>query len=756
MAFKPGSFYYMEITVKTAEQLRLTAEEFGLIQEKLGRTPNFTELCAFSAMWSEHCSYKNSIKWLKTLPREGKKMLVKAGEENAGLMDIGDGHGVVFKIESHNHPSAIEPFQGAATGVGGIHRDIFTMGARPIASLNSLRFGNIKEARTQHLLSGVVHGIGHYGNCFGVPTVGGEIYFEECYHTNPLVNAMSVGVLRNGETISATAKGKGNPVIFVGSATGKDGIGGASFASANITGESTKELPAVQVGDPFQEKKLLEACLEVIHTGAVVGMQDMGAAGIICSTAEMSAKGEVGMRIDLDRVPARQENMKAWELLLSESQERMLMVVKKGREAEVVGIFEKWDLPAAAIGEVTEDGLLKFYMNGELEAEIPAYELVLGGGAPQYDRPYSEPGYLKEVNAFDASSVTVPSDLRGVAEQLIALPNIASKKWVAVQYDSTVGAANTSTNEPSDAAVVLAKGTGKALAVTTDCNSRYVYADPYKGAMIAVAEAARNIVCSGGQPLGVTNCLNFGNPYNPEVYYQFVNAIKGMGDACRKFDTPVTGGNVSFYNQNPDGAVYPTPTIGMVGLLDSVKSKMTLDFKEEGDVLFLLGKSYDDIASSEYLHKIRKVEMSPAPHFDIEEEYVLQQKVAELIGKRLVHSAHDVSEGGLFVTLAESAFPRGLGFDVTTSDAAIRPDAYWFGEAQSRVVVSVAASKVEEFLKALGGFPAAQLGVVTGGEFVVDGAGWGSVEEWKDKYDRSLENYMARLVDAGACGLAEI
>ncbi|HEY4109364.1 phosphoribosylformylglycinamidine synthase subunit PurL [Puia sp.] len=737
----------MEITVKTAEQLRLTAEEFSLIQEKLGRTPNFTELCAFSAMWSEHCSYKNSIKWLKTLPRDGQKMLVKAGEENAGLMDIGDGHGVVFKIESHNHPSAIEPFQGAATGVGGIHRDIFTMGARPIASLNSLRFGNIKEAKTQHLLSGVVHGIGHYGNCFGVPTVGGEIYFEDCYHTNPLVNAMSVGILKNGETISATAKGKGNPVIFVGSATGKDGIGGASFASANITGESTKELPAVQVGDPFQEKKLLEACLEVIHTGAVVGMQDMGAAGIICSTAEMSAKGEVGMRIDLDLVPSRQENMKAWELLLSESQERMLMVVQKGREAEVVRIFEKWDLPAAAIGEVTDDGLLKFFMNGQQEAEIPAYELVLGGGAPQYDRPYSEPGYLKKIKAFDARQVTVPDDLRAVAEQLVALPNIASKKWVAVQYDSTVGAANTSTNEPSDAAVVLAKGTEKALAVTTDCNSRYVFADPYKGAMIAVAEAARNIVCSGGQPLGVTNCLNFGNPYDPEVYYQFVNAIKGMGDACRKFDTPVTGGNVSFYNQNPDGAVYPTPTIGMVGLLDSIKNKMTLDFKEEGDILFLLGNSHDDIASSEYLHKVQKVEFSPAPRFDIDEEWALQQKVAELINRKIIRSAHDVSEGGLFITLAESAFPRGLGFDVVAGDASIRKDAYWFGEAQSRVVVSVAASKVDELKKALGGFPATELGFVTGGSFEVDGMDWGMVGEWKERYDSALGNFMSRLVE---------
>lgn len=737
----------MEITVKTAEQLRLTAEEFELIKEKLGRTPNFTELCAFSAMWSEHCSYKNSIKWLKTLPREGKKMLVKAGEENAGLMDIGDGFGVVFKIESHNHPSAIEPFQGAATGVGGIHRDIFTMGARPIASLNSLRFGDIKEAKTQHLLSGVVHGIGHYGNCFGVPTVGGEIYFEDCYHTNPLVNAMSVGILKNGETISATAKGTGNPVIFVGSATGKDGIGGASFASANITKESTEELPAVQVGDPFQEKKLLEACLEVIKTGAVVGMQDMGAAGIICSTAEMSAKGEVGMRIDLDKVPARQKNMKAWELLLSESQERMLMVVEKGREAEVVSIFEKWDLPAAEIGQVTDDGLLHFYMNGELEAEIPAYELVLGGGAPQYDRPYSEPDYLKKVQAFHPEKVEVPSELRAVAEELIAIPNIASKRWVSVQYDSTVGAANTSTNQPSDAAVVLVKGTKKALAVTTDCNSRYVFADPYKGAMIAVAEAARNIVCSGGQPLGVTNCLNFGNPFNPEVYYQFVHAIKGMGDACRAFDTPVTGGNVSFYNQNPEGAVYPTPTIGMVGLLDSVKDKMTLHFKAEGDILFLLGKSTNDINSSEYLHKIQKVEFSPAPHFELEEELALQKKLAEVIAGKLVRSAHDVSEGGLFVTLAESAFPGDLGFDVVASDFHFRKDAYWFGESQSRVVVSVDPAKVAEFKKALGNHPFEELGFVTGGSFEVDGMDWGNVSEWKEKYDKSLENYLNKLVE---------
>ena len=462
----------MQVTVKSAQQLRLSLVEFELIQQKLGRLPNFNELCAFSGMWSEHCSYKNSIKWLKTLPREGGRMLVKAGDENAGLMDIGDGLGVVFKIESHNHPSAIEPFQGAATGVGGIHRDIFTMGARPVAALNSLRFGTLKESKTQHLLGGVVHGIGHYGNCFGVPTVGGEIYFEECYHTNPLVNAMSVGIVKAGETISATAAGVGNPVFFVGSATGKDGIGGASFASADITAESAEELPAVQVGDPFQEKKLLEACLEVIQTGAVVGMQDMGAAGIICSTAEMSAKGEVGMRIDLDRVPTRQANMKTWELLLSESQERMLMVVEKGKEHLVTAVFEKWDLPCAEIGTVTDDGLLKFYMHGELEAEIPAYELVLGGGAPQYTREYAEPAYFSKINAFDPAQIPVPADLKTIAEQLVQIPNIASKRAVYQQYDSMVGTGTVSTNAPTDAAVVLVKGTEKGLAVTTDCNGR--------------------------------------------------------------------------------------------------------------------------------------------------------------------------------------------------------------------------------------------------------------------------------------------
>jgi phosphoribosylformylglycinamidine synthase len=738
----------MEITAAVAQKLGLQTEEFEEIKKILGRTPNFTELSAYSVMWSEHCSYKNSIKWLKTLPREGSRLLVKAGEENAGLMDIGDGYGVVFKIESHNHPSAIEPFQGAATGVGGIHRDIFTMGARPVAALNSLRFGNLKDSKTQHLVSGIVHGIGHYGNCFGVPTVGGEVYFEDCYHTNPLVNAMSVGIVKLGTMVSATAVGKGNPVFIVGSATGKDGMGGAAFASADITENSMEDLPAVQVGDPFQEKKLLEACLEIIPTGALEGMQDMGAAGIICSTAETSAKGEVGMRIDLDKVPTRQKNMKSWELLLSESQERMLLIIKKGREEEVIRIFEKWDIPCSQIGEVTDDKELVFFMHGTEEARMPAESLVLGGGAPVYERNYEEPAYFKSIKSFNPGSIKVPVDLKSIAEKLIVLPNIASKRWIYHQYDSMVGTGNTNTNQPSDAAVVFvrevvnAKGNSKALAITTDCNSRYVFADPYIGCMIAVSEAARNIVCSGGQPIGVTNCLNFGNPYDPQVYYQFVNAIRGMGEACKKFDTPVTGGNVSFYNQSPGGAVYPTPTIGMVGILEDIDDKMTLDFKEAGDVIYLLGKTVNDINSSEYLHKICGVEFSPAPYFDIEEEYELHQNVLSLIRKKIISSAHDVSEGGLFVTLCESGFNRELGFDVVQNDASIRKDAFWFGEAQGRVVVSVKPNKAGELEKILSGKKFEKLGVVTDSLITIDGEDWREIASWKEKYDTSIEKYF--------------
>ena len=730
----------MEVTVKTALQLGLKEDEFEKIKEILGRVPNFNELSAYSVMWSEHCSYKNSIRWLKTLPREGSRLLVKAGEENAGLMDIGDGLGLVFKIESHNHPSAIEPFQGAATGVGGIHRDIFTMGARPLATLNSLRFGNIESPKTQHLVSGVVSGIGHYGNCFGVPTVGGEVYFDECYHTNPLVNAMSAGVVRIGDTVSATAYGVGNPVFIAGSATGKDGMGGAAFASADLHEESAQDLPAVQVGDPFQEKKLLEACLEIIQTGVLIGMQDMGAAGIICSTAETSAKGESGMDIFLDKVPVRQKNMQPWELLLSESQERMLLIVQKGKEQEVLDIFQKWDLPCSQIGEVNDSGTLNFYMHGELVASLPAESLVLGGGAPVYEREYREPDYMEKIRSFDVITVPESTDLKEVASQLISNPTIASKKWIFEQYDSMVGTANMNTNDPSDASIVSIRGTKKALALTTDCNSRYVFADPYKGCMIAVSEAARNIVCSGGQPLGVTNCLNFGNPYDPEVYYQFVKSIEGMSAACKKFDTPVTGGNVSFYNQSPDGPVFPTPVIGMAGVLEDVANKMSLYFKNEGDLIYLLGNNPEDLNCSEYLYTIKGEKYSPAPYFDLEEEFRLHETVSSLIKNHLIQSAHDIAEGGLFVCLAESAFFLKRGFEVMASRS-YRKDAYWFGEAQGRVVVSVNPADREAFERSLK-IPFENIGEVKGADVVVDGQNWGSVNFWKAQYQNALSRYM--------------
>lgn len=735
----------MEITVETALQLGLTQEEFERIKEILGRTPNFTELSMYSVMWSEHCSYKNSIFWLKTLPREGGRLLVKAGEENAGLVDIGDGLACVFKIESHNHPSAIEPFQGAATGVGGIHRDIFTMGARPVAALNSLRFGRLSDPKTQHLLQGIVKGIGFYGNCFGVPTVGGEVYFEDSYHTNPLVNAMSVGIVKVGETVSATSYGEGNPVFIVGSDTGKDGIGGASFASANIDDDSAEDLPAVQVGDPFQEKKLLEACMEIVQTGALIGMQDMGAAGITCSTAEMSAKGEHGMRIDLGKVPTRQKNMKAWEMLLSESQERMLIVVKKGREQEVLRIFEKWDLNCVQIGEVTKEQRLKFYLNGKLEADVSAESLVLGGGAPVYEREYREPAYFEKIRAFSVDKIPVPEDLKAVGEKMISLLNIASKRWIYDQYDSMVGTATATTNHLSDAAVVLIKGTHKALAMTTDCNGRYVFADPYKGTMMAVAEAARNIVCTGGEPVAITNCLNFGNPYDPEVYYQFVEAIKGMGEACKKFNTPVTGGNVSFYNQSPNGPVYPTPVIGMVGVIEKPEFRMTLDFKNPGDVIYLVGQSRKDIACSEYLKTVLASplgeETGGAPHFDLSEEYAIQQIIHTLIRAGVLQSAHDVSEGGLFISLMESAMPQRLGFTLQTAKD-IRKDAFLFGEAQSRVVVSVKENKCAEFERLLAGMMYERLGEVTPGNIQIDEENWGETGEWKEKYDTAMEKMM--------------
>lgn len=736
-------------TLEQARQLGLLEEEFIKIIEILGHTPNFTELSIYSVMWSEHCSYKNSISLLKTLPRKGAKMLVEAGEENAGLIDIGDGLACAFKIESHNHPSAIEPYQGAATGVGGIHRDIFTMGARPIASLNSLRFGNIKNKKTQHLLRGVVKGIGDYGNCFGVPTVAGEVYFEDCYNTNILVNAMSVGIVKVGETVSAISEGAGNVIYIVGSATGKDGIHGASFASGDLSEDSADDLPSVQVGDPFQEKLLLEASLEAIRTGAVVGMQDMGAAGITCSTSEMSAKGKHGMKIYLDKVPTRQAGMKSWEILLSESQERMLVVVQKGKEQTIEEVFDKWDLHCTIIGEVTEGDRLQYYMHGELVADVPAESLVLGGGAPVYKREVKEPAYLQEIKKFNAENIAVPSDLVAVAEKLAANVNIASKKWITVQYDSMVGLKNTSVNFPSDAAIIRVIGKNKALAVTTDCNAKYVHADAYTGAMIAVSEAARNIVCSGAEPAAITNCLNFGNPYNPEVYWQFSNAIQGMGDACKKFDTPVTGGNVSFYNQSEEGPVYPTPTIGMVGVLDDHKDQMTLHFKNEGSSILLIGRSTNDINCSEYIKEIHKIQFSPAPYFDLDEEYKLQQAVKELIRSGLILSAHDVSEGGLFITLLESAFYHNFSFNIST-DKNIRKDAFLFGEGQSRVVVSADAEQVEfiEDICRRAGIEVNVLGSVTQHTGIqIDNMQFGEVLHYKDLYENALGTHMRNLVE---------
>ena len=728
--------------LEQAKQLGLLEEEYHKICGILNREPNFTELSIFSVMWSEHCSYKNSIVWLKTLPKEGTKMLAEAGEENAGLVDIGGGLACCFKIESHNHPSAIEPYQGAATGVGGINRDIFSMGARPIAQLNSLRFGNIHTDRTKWLVKGVVKGIGDYGNAFGIPTVGGEVYFDDCYEQNILVNAMSVGIVEVGKSISAGAGEPGNPVYIFGSATGKDGIHGAAFASKDMSEDSINDLPSVQVGDPFWEKLILEASMDLIAADVVVGMQDMGAAGITCSTSEMSAKTNVGMDIQLDKVPMRQPDMKGWELLLSESQERMLVIVEKGKELIAEQIFQKWDLTYSHIGEVTDSKQVRYFMNGELEAEIPAESLVLGGGAPIYHRTWKEPEYLKEIEAFDINQIQDIdiNESKEIALQVAALPNIASKRWVYQQYDSMVGTVNQSTNLPSDASVVKIKDTNKSLALTVDCNSRYVHANPNKGAQIAVAEAARNIRCTGGVPTAITNCLNFGNPYNEEVYYQFKSSIEGMGEACKAFDTPVTGGNVSFYNQSTNGqAVYPTPTIGMVGIIEDPAHVMSLNFKSAGDAIVLFGSPKNDIGSSQYIAKIKGIALSNCPEFDLSEELKLHHLLEQISRQQLAQSVHDISEGGFFVACLESAMSGKLGFDVCTPRE-LRLDAALFGESQSRVVVSLGNEKLQDLLDLAQhfGVEALHVGTVIESNVVVNGNKWGSVKEFETPYHNAI------------------
>ncbi len=734
-------------TLDQAQDMGLRPEEFDKIKEILGRTPNFCELSVFGVMWSEHCSYKNSIVWLKTLPKEGPHMLVEAGEENAGLVDIGDGLACCFKIESHNHPSALEPYQGAATGVGGINRDIFTMGARPIAQLNSLRFGNIELDRTKWLVKGVTKGIGDYGNAFGIPIVGGEVFFDNCYNTNPLVNAFSAGIMKKGEMISATSSGVGNPVFIVGSRTGKDGIHGASFASKDITEDSIQDLPAVQVGDPFQEKLLLEATLELGKTDAVVGMQDMGAAGITCSSNEMSAAGKHGMDLWLEKVPTRQADMKDWEILLSESQERMLVVVHKGQEDIVNAIFDKWDLSCEEIGVVTEGDRVRYFMNGELVGDVPCDDLVLGGGAPVYHREYTEPSYFEEWKKFNIDSIEQPTDLVEVAKYLTGHENIASKRWVYEQYDSMVGTINMSTNGPTDAAIVNLKGTDKALAMTVDCNARMVNANPEEGTAMAVAEAARNIVCSGGVPSAITNCLNFGNPYNPEVYWQFVGAIKGMSKACLKFKTPVTGGNVSFYNQSAVGGtevpVFPTPTIGMLGIVEDKKHITSLDFKGKSDLIYMLGTSENDISSSEYLASFHGLKESSVPNFDLDAELELQSQLTTLIRSGVIESAHDIADGGAFITLLESALVNNLGFDITTSSE-IREDAFLFGEGPSRIIVSVREVKEDRFLDLLkeSKIPFSLLGHVSKGDIRIDDKSFGDIEEYRKIYTNSLESKL--------------
>ena len=716
------------ITPELIAKHGITPDEYGRIQSILGRDPNFTELGIFSVMWSEHCSYKNSKRELRKFPTTGPGVLVKAGEENAGVIDIGDGWAVAFKMESHNHPSAVEPFQGAATGVGGIIRDIFTMGARPVFSLNSLRFGPISEkaaaantepatlATNRRLFAGVVSGIAHYGNCIGIPTIGGEVYFDESYNGNPLVNVFCLGVLKHEQIARGAAKGIGNPVFYVGAETGRDGLAGAAFASRDLTEESKEDRPAVQVGDPFREKLLLEACLELLATDAVAGIQDMGAAGLTCSTCETASRGGTGVEIDLAKVPKRETGMTPYEIMLSESQERMLIIVKKGHEQTVCDIFEKWDLPYAEVGEVKDDGMMRVLNEGRLVAEIPASKLA--DDAPLYEREAKARPLPAELDL-----ATLPeADVHRSLLDLLAYPSIASKNWVYRQYDHMVRS-GTVVLPGSDAAVFLIREANKIVAATSDCNALYCSLDPREGARIAIAEAARNLACSGAVPLAVTDNLNFGNPHNLENFWQLRESGEGLAEGCRAFNTPVTGGNVSLYNQSPAGAIDPTPTVGMVGLIADEKHVTTSHFKSAGDVILLVGELGDELGASHYLKVVHGRKEGRVPRMDFGRELAVQEAVRALISSRLVRSAHDCSEGGLAVALAESCQSGGslLGAQVDLGQTGLRLDQALFNESQSRIVVSVTAqnaSAVQALLE-WRGVPARRIGTVGGEQLVI-------------------------------------
>ena len=731
----------------------LTPEEYARILEWLGREPTLTELGIFSVMWSEHCSYKSSRVHLKTLPTSGTRVLQGPGE-NAGAVDIGDGLAAVFKIESHNHPSFIEPYQGAATGVGGIIRDIFTMGARPIALLNSLRFGPLDEPLVRRTMAGVVAGIAGYGNSIGIPTVGGEIAFDASYTGNPLVNVFCLGIAGATEIVRAAASGVGNPVYYVGAKTGRDGIHGATMASAEFDEKSAEKRPAVQVGDPFMEKLLLEACLEVMQTDALVGIQDMGAAGLTSSSSEMGSRGGAGIEIDVSLVPQREIGMTPYEIMLSESQERMLLVARRGREAEVERIFEKWDLHAVRIGEVTSDGRLRVRNRGEVVADIP--NTALTDGAPKYQRPTSEPAYLRDARRLDLAALDwLPA--AAAFRRLLASPTIASKRWVFRQYDHMVRT-NTVVLPGMGAGVVRIKGTTRALALSVDCNGRFVYLDPYLGAQLAVAEASRNVACAGARPIGATNCLNFGNPERPEIMWQFARAVAGMGDACRALDIPVTGGNVSLYNETDGQAVLPTPVLGIVGLIEDAGRIARRTFQAGGDAIVLLGESRAELGGSEYLHVVHGLTLGVPPALDLVREASLQRLVADGIAAGLIRSAHDCAEGGLAVTVAECCFESGLGAQVDVPAVAVDPEAAvdvatLFGESASRVVVSVAGADVEALLAlaAAARVPAARIGSVGGerirmavaGRVVVDEATAEAERVWASALDSYFERTRA-------------